>query len=210
MTTPEPKPVSEVPLVSNQPAPRRGNNLLLLFMLGCLATLIGGGVWFWLKSSRPQPAPHVTQWPRNNPHGEFPYGEDGGDYEGALARMQKLADALNSYREDPTMGGGVRWPSSLEELPMAGLLEQDFEFTGLLSGKPIVYQPEMPIGHDPARWVLCHDLEIGWRRQQGTGYAVNGPRAAAVVLADGSVKLLEGDELEMYGGLNLLTGAAPK
>lgn len=206
MTTPEPKPVSEVPLVSSQPAPRSGNNLLLLFMLGCLVAVAGGATWIWLDSNRPKHDPHVTQWPREGHPGEFDFGEAHGDYKAAQARMQKLADALLAYREGP-MGGGVRWPSSFEELQMAGLVEQDFDFTGLLSGKPIAFQPEMPIGHDPERWVLCHDIEIGWRRQQGTGYAMKGPRAAVVMLADGTVKLLEGDELELYGGLNQQVGA---
>jgi hypothetical protein len=206
VTEHEPKPVSPVPLVSNQPLPRRGNNLLLLFILACLVAVVGGGVWIWLDASRPEHDPHVTRWGREYSPDDFPYGDDKGDYQAAKAHMQKLADALNAYREGP-IGGGVRWPSQLDELQMAGLLEPEFEFGGLLSGKPIAYQPEMPIGHDPERWVLCHDIEIGWRRQQATGYAMKGPRAAVVMLADGTVKLLEGDELELYGGLNLQVGA---
>jgi hypothetical protein len=89
---------------------------------------------------------------------------------------------------------------------MAGMLEQDWNFNGMLSGEPVVYQPEMPIGHDPERWVICHDTELGRRRTQ-SGYTTTAPLAAVVILADGSVKLIEGNELLTYGGLNLGIGA---
>jgi hypothetical protein len=65
----------------------------------------------------------------------------------------------------------------------------------------------MPIGHDPERWVMCYDVEIGWHRRAATGYSVNGPIAAAVILGDGTVKLIEGDDLEKYGGLNFQVDA---
>jgi hypothetical protein len=65
----------------------------------------------------------------------------------------------------------------------------------------------MPIGHDPERWVLCHDIEIGQRRNAQTGFSRRGPRAAAVILFDGTVRLIEGDALETFGGLNVTIGA---
>ncbi|MCA8915203.1 MAG: hypothetical protein KDB90_07315 [Planctomycetes bacterium] len=205
MTEPAPKPVSEVPLVS-APQPRRGNNLVLLFMLGCLMALVTGGVLYWIDATRVPPDPHVTQWPRDIPPDNFHMPRPKGDYDAAVAHMRTLADAMNEYH-DGSLGGGVRWPAALDELQMAGLLPADFDLRGALSGEPIVYQPQMPIGHDPERWVMCYDVEIGWHRQATTGYAINGPIAAAVILADGSVKLIEGDDLEKYGGLNFQVGA---
>ncbi|MCB9895472.1 MAG: hypothetical protein H6839_13575 [Planctomycetes bacterium] len=206
MTEQAPKPVSEVPLLSAQPAPRRGNNLLLLFMLACLTALVTGGVLYWIGINRVPPDPHVTQWPQDIPPDNFHMPRSKSDYDAALAHMQVLADAMVEYH-DGSSGGGVRWPSALDELQMSGLLAQDYDLRGLLSGEPIVYQPQMPIGHDPERWVMCYDVEIGWHRQPTTGYAINGPIAAAVILGDGTVKLIEGEDLEKYGGLNFQVGA---
>jgi hypothetical protein len=195
------KQVSEVALTSSMPQ-RRGNNLLLLFILGCTMAVVTGLTLYWLDAGKPAPDNHVTRWPAETP--PDPCGARQGDYEEAVAHMRELAAALLQYREG-SMGGGVRWPGGLDELQMAGMLEADWDFSGVLSGQPIVYQPEMPIGHDPERWVMCHDIELGRRRTQ-TGFAFMGPRAAAVILGDGSVKLIEGDDLLTYGGLNLGAG----
>jgi hypothetical protein len=196
------KQVSETPLISSAPQ-RRGNNLLLLFLLACLVAIVTGGTLYWLDASHESPDTHVTRWPRDVP--PDPEQERKGDYDEALKRMQTIANALLEYRDGP--GGRVRWPDNLNVLVDAGLLPADFNFRGELSGEIVVFQPEMPIGHDPERWVLCHDVEIGRRRNMQNGYVSIGPRAAAVILADGSVKLIEGDELETYGGLNLAVNA---
>lgn len=201
MTAPH-KQVSEAALTSSAP-PRRGNNLLMLFILGCLVAVVTGITLYWLDASKPGPETHVTQWPRDIP--PDPNGNTPGDYEAALAHMHELATALLAYREG-SMGGGVRWPGAMDELQMAGLLEPRWNYTGVLSGRPIVYQPEMPIGHDPERWVICHDIELSRRRTQ-TGYSVLTPSAAVVILADGSVKLIEGEDLLTYGGLSHDAGA---
>ena len=198
MSEPE-QPVSEVPLESAAPTPR-GRNLVYLVILAFMASSVAAAALWWLDSNRRSPDHHTTKWP--NYHDEDYYRVDAGDYDGAVARMQKLADALLQYREGPE-GGGVRWPNELAELQMFGVLEPDFDMVGTLSGEPIVYQPDMPVSYDPARWVLCHDIEIGWRMVGNTGYRTKGPRAAAVVLADGTVKLLLDEELDQYGGLNL-------
>ena len=203
MTEPEHQ-VSEEPLTSSAPAPR-GNNLLLLFILLCMVVSVAGGAIWWIERNRQQPDPHITQWPGHHPE-DF-YRVEEGDYKEAEARMQKLAEALLEYRQGPE-GGGVRWPNELGELQMFGMLEPDFDMIGVLSGEQIVYQRDMPINHDPSRWVLCHDIEIGWRASGNTGYRTKGPRAAAVILADGTVKLLKDDELEQYGGLNLHVDSA--
>jgi len=199
----QPKQVSSVPLVTSQPLPRGRNNLLLLFLLGCTIALAGGGTWYWLRQSSPSPDNHVTQWPREVPPDPFRAPE--AEYEAALAHMSRVAEALIRYRE--TAGGGVRWPQTLEELQYFELLPPDFDFSGRLSGMPLVYQPDMPLNFDPGRYVLCHDIEIGQRRNPQTGYTRRGPRAAAAILADGTVKLIEGDDLEVYAGLNVTLGA---
>jgi hypothetical protein len=196
------KQVSEVPLTAAAPV-RRGSNLLMLFILGCLMAVVTGITLYWLDANKPDPDPHVTQWPR-----EIPPDTDHrtqGDYDAALAHMQQLANALLQYRDGPN-GGGVRWPDDFPVLQDAGMLDANWNFNGVLSGQRIAYQPEMPIGHDPERWVMCHDVEMG-RYRTNAGYAAMGPRAAAVILADGTVKLIEGDELETYGGLNLAVSA---
>lgn len=203
MTEPA-KQVSQVPLESASSSPR-GNNLIYLVILLFTASTVAAGALWWIEKNKREADPHTTQWP--HPHPDDYYRVDEGDYDAAVARMQKLADALKQYRQGPE-GGGVRWPNDLAELQMFGLLEPEFDLTGVLSGKAVVYQPEMPLSHDPSRWVLCHDIEIGWRMVGNTGYRNKGPRAAAVILADGSVKLLRNEELEHYGGLNLQVESA--
>jgi hypothetical protein len=191
-----------VPLIAAAPA-HRGNNLILLFILGCLVAVVTGLTLYWLDASKPEPDPHVTQWPRDiEPD---PNRTPEGDYDEAVAHMQQLATALCQYRDGPD-GGGIRWPDNFEVLQMAGMLEAGWNFNGVLSGQPIVYQPEMPIGHDPERWVMCHDVELA-RRRTNSGFTTLAPRAAAVILADGTVKLIEGEDLEIYGGLNLAVSA---
>jgi hypothetical protein len=196
------KQVSDVPLIAAGPT-RRGNNLLLLFILGCLVAVVTGLTLYWLDLSKPEPDTHVTQWPREIPLD--PERRSQGDYDAAIAHMQQLAAALLQYRDGPN-GGGVRWPDDFRVLQDAGVLEAGWDFNGVLSGQPIIYQPEMPIGHDPERWVMCHDVEMA-RYRTNSGYTTRGPRAAVVILADGTVKLIEGDDLETYGGLNLAVSA---
>jgi hypothetical protein len=50
---------------------------------------------------------------------------------------------------------------------------------------------------DPARWALCSDVEPAQRTYRGS----RPPFHAVVLLADGSVRVLQGDELQKIGGL---------
>lgn len=204
MTEPE-KQVSEVPLEPEAPR-ARGNSLVYVVIFLFTASCIGAGAIWWIEKNKREVEHHTTAWP--NYHDDDYYEVDRGDYDAAVAHMQKLADAMNDYRQDPAGGGGVRWPNDFSELQMLGMLEPDFSLVGKLSGEAIVYQPDMPINHDPSRWVLCHDVEVGWRAAGTTGYRSRGPRAAAVILGDGTVKLLQNEELEQYGGLNLMMDSA--
>lgn len=192
--------VSEVPLESNHPPKRPGQGILLLFILTCMIAAVLTSVWFFILPQRAEPEPnHVTQWP----HGfeVEPWASHQADYDAALAKMRKLADALLAYRD--SHGGGVRWPMALEDLQYVGLLAADFEFDGLLSGAALVYQPEMPPTHDPARWAMVHDTEVGWVRSQMQPRPYRGIRAVAAIMADGEVKLIDGEDIGMYGGLNV-------
>jgi hypothetical protein len=200
----EQKQVSEVPLQANTPAPRRGGNLLFLAILLGLVACASVGALLWVNAQRVDvDENYQAKWPHDVP----PYRNhrSSADYDKARKHMQVLADALMKYHEGP-MGGGIRWPAGVEDLRATGMLDEDYDSTGLLSGRPIIYQPEMPIGQDPERWVMCQDVEIGWIRAQN-GYRVKGPRGAVVILGDGSVKVLKQGELQNYAGLNLLHSA---
>lgn len=194
MTEPH-KQVSEVPLTVAQQ--KRGGNLLTFLILCVLIASVSVGTYFWLDPFKRADNFHHTQWPNGMP--EDHYQPDPGHSE-AVARMQVLADALLQYRDGP-LGSGMRWPMSLDELTTVGLLEPGTELNGLLSKQPLVFQPDAPIGQDPARWVICHDVELGWQRTR-TGLRVRAPVAAVVILGDGSVKLLDAEEIDLYAGLN--------
>jgi hypothetical protein len=193
------KQVSEAPLEARRPTPR-GRHALGVLVLLCVAGMTAAVVWLVIL-------PHQGQRPRqieNHPPLDR-YGNPRVDHDGALERMHKVAAALESYRY--TMGGGVRWPGTLDELKYAGLIDADFDLTGLLSGELLVYQPQMPFGHDPERWVMVHDIEYGRVRSRGYG-ARHGIVSAVVILGDGTVCMLDGKDEEMYGGLTRRQEAA--
>ncbi|MCC7509929.1 MAG: hypothetical protein IT464_11255 [Planctomycetes bacterium] len=192
---PPAKQVSEVPLEAKQP--RRSSNLVLVFIMACLVTVVVGLVWvFVLPGPGTQPTREFAhEYPAD------PWQNPPTDRNAAIARLQTLADALLAYREGP-MGGGVRWPATLDELKFAGLLPEDFALAGLLSGRPLAYQPLMPMGHDPERWVMVADVETGWVRSRISRRASKGLVCAAVILGDGSVRMIEGEDANLYGGLN--------
>ncbi len=198
------QPVSEVPLEVQRPAPRRVPPVALLIALSGLIAGVTAGVWFLILPDRNPRPEHQTQWPGYLP--DDPYHNPSVDHDAALEHMKKVADAMLAFRDGP--GGGVRWPNSLDELRYSGVIEQDFSFTGPISGEPLVYHPDMPLGHDPARWVMVHDIEIGWVRSKARYYRTKGIRSAVAILGDGTVKLIEGDEIEFYAGLSLGPEAA--
>ncbi|MBK8206895.1 MAG: hypothetical protein IPK87_08925 [Planctomycetes bacterium] len=192
---PPAKQVSDVPLEAKQPP--RGNNLVFVFILACLVAVVSGLVWVFVLPGQ-----------SNKPEREFaheypvdPWQNPPTDRNAAIAHLQTLADALLAYREGP-MGGGVRWPATLDELKYAGLLPEDFALVGQLSGRPLAYQPTMPMGHDPERWVMVHDVETGWVRSRVNYRATKGLVCAAVILGDGTVRIIEGEDTNLYGGLN--------
>lgn len=195
---PEPaKQVSVIPLESRQEPPK-SRTLPALVITACVVAIMAGAVWVYMQSVDPSPPrpglpPTISHDPYRNP----PV-----DRKSATSRLQQLADALLAYREGP-LGGGVRWPGTLDELKFAGLLPEDFKFEGELSRAPLIYQPDMPMRHDPERWVMVQDAEIGWVRSRHQYRASRGMVCAAVILGDGTVKLIEGDELQLYGGLHV-------
>lgn len=191
------KQVSVIPLESRQPPPR-SRTLPALLITALVAAATAGVVWAYVLSMD-TPAQRVSEHP---PRFEDPYSNPPTDRGTAQGRLQQLAEALLAYREGP-MGGGVRWPATLDELKYAGLLPEDFRFDGELSGLPLVYQPDMPLRHDPERWVMVQDAEVGWVRSRNQYRPSRGMVCAAVILGDGTVKLLEGDELQLYGGLHI-------
>ncbi len=192
---PPAKQVSEVALEAKQPT--RGNNLVLVFILACLVVAVCGLVWmFVLPGQDAKPGREFAhEFPAD------PWQNPPTDRNAAVAHLQTLADAMLAYREGP-MGGGVRWPATLDELKYAGLLPEDFALAGLLSGQSLAYQPMMPMGHDPERWVMVHDVEIGWVRSRVSRRAFKGMVCAAVILGDGSVRIIEGEDTNLYGGMN--------
>lgn len=172
----------------------RSSSFLALFALATFLAL-GAATASWiihdLRAPRPQP-----------PHPDI--HEEGvslrsADKEESLARMQALADALLAYRE--RLGGGLRWPSSLDELKLTGFLPEEFDLRGPISRALLAYQPDMPPSYDPGLWVLVHDRLEG--RAVGRGRAVHKATLGAVVMfADGSVRFLDEKEVTQYGGLS--------
>lgn len=198
MSDDDAKQVSKEPVVSNAPR-QSGGNLLTLVILFSMIGAVTTATLILLDPFAESPDSHVTQWPEYRHHEDFQRNASNCDE--AVANMTILSEALVAYRED--FGGNLNWPANLDELEYAGLLREDFRRSGVLSDKPIVYNPEMPMGHDPSRWVIAHDTEIGWQRRMNSRYATKSPRASVVILGDGTVKLLKGDELTNYGGLNV-------
>jgi hypothetical protein len=190
-----PKPrVSEIPLTSVRPKQSRFVvSLLVVFFFSAVAC----ASWIVYDLTR-VPVRYGEGEPPDINQDEPPRSRE---KHSSLARMQRLAEALLSYRNQ--VGGGLRWPSGLSELEEVGLLPVDFDFRGPLSDRPIVYSPHMPPSHDPALWVLAHDRLYGRRAGgRGMGRYVNGVVGAVVIFGDGSVRYLDEKEVTQYGGLS--------
>ncbi|KAA0208646.1 hypothetical protein EDM80_15350 [bacterium] len=175
------------------PQASRSSSFLALFALAAFLAM-GAATAAWIIHDLREPRPS------HPPH----FHEEGSelrlaDKEESLARVQALADALLAYRE--RLGGGLRWPSSLEELKQTGFLPDDFDLRGPISQAPLAYQPDMPPSYDPGLWVLVHDRLEG--RAAGRGRLVQKATLGAVVMfADGSVRFLDEKEVTQYGGLS--------
>lgn len=195
-----PTPQPEVSAVALEAAtPRVAGNWRWLILMGLLMVVAGVCAFLWMDPFARGNNNHRTQWPkeadRDLPPGHREYDERG------LAQMRQLADALLRYRE--AEGGGVRWPTELAELTYAGILPHDHDFAGAITGQPIVFQPEVAAGVDPARWIMCADVQYGWTRARNSGRRVRALIVAAVVLGDGTARLLVADEAQQYVGLPL-------
>jgi hypothetical protein len=194
MQTPQPKvsPVAlEVPVIKGR------SNWRWLILMGLLMTVAGICAFLWMDPFGRRNNPHETQWPRERDE-ITAEGLREQDQRG-LEQMQALADALLRYREQE--GGGVRWPTELAELTYAGILPAEHDFRGAITGQPITYQPDPAPGVDPARWVMCADVQQGWTRSRNTGRRVKTLLVAAVVLGDGTARLISADEAQQYVGL---------
>lgn len=157
----------------------------LLLVGACALT-----VWVWLRDVQPHSARRERERHHEDDTPPVPRGE-------SEAHLRQVAQALLAYRDQ--LGGGVRWPHSLQELEDMQLLPEGCELTGVISRRPLGYHADMPAGHDPGRWVLCVDAEVGWRRVRGSPYPVRGVRTAVVILGDGTVTTLGEDDIDRYG-----------
>lgn len=182
----------------NAPAPKPPHKMpwRVIALIGFVAG-VGTAVSliYWNPFKREVPH-HRTQFPSGYDFDDPPLLAD---MTAARGRMDAIAEALNRYRDQH--GDGVRWPMSLDDLFLLGLLPEGFDLTGVLSGRPVSYAPDMPAGRDPSRWAICSDVELGWRRVSGRYGAVRVPRVALVILADGAVRELRDDEIDTVGGL---------
>lgn len=159
----------------------------LLLGLGAGAGLI------WWHSARTNQAPPVH--PRDRQEADF---ETGAGTDTARRRMEALAVALRRYRVE--VGDNVRWPVELEDLKHLGLIAEDFSYMGELSRRPLTWSPDFPAGHDPSRWAICCDVQMGRRYDRRRGMA-RAPIAAVVITGDGEVRVLETEDLDSVGGL---------
>lgn len=188
-------------LMVRKPASQRSVLLAALFAV----SLVGASVAVWYFGARgPETAgksPVVTPDPFNARE-EF----RNKSRDESLDRLKKVGQALTDYRD--RFGGGLRWPTDLEELSACGLLDAKFEYTGPLSGEPMVYQPELPVGQSPESWVMVADILIEPREREvflRPGMRDRGaPRisAAVVILGDGTVRALDSSEIGQYAGFN--------
>lgn len=171
------------------PRPDRRNLRAAVYTV-LLAGACALGVWVWLRDAKPFSARHERETRHEDAEPPVPRAE-------SQAHLRVVAQALAAYRDQ--FGGGVRWPGSLQELADMQLLPEGCELKGLISRRPLCYHADMPAGHDPGRWVLCADAEIGWRRVRGNPYPVRGVRTAVVILGDGTVATLGEEDIDRYG-----------
>lgn len=186
-----PQMISLVPLEAQKP---RSGNWALVVLLFFLAGGVISGVWVVYEVARQR----STREHDTGLH-EFEEPSHAAEKTDSESKMRELGDALFRYRDQ--LGGGLRLPDRLEELTETELLPRDFSFRGPLSGKPIVYRPEIPPAQEPALWVLAHDRLYGRRpNPRGYGYS-QGLIGAVVLFGDGSVRFLDEREVTQFGGL---------
>jgi hypothetical protein len=184
--------ISIVPLEARKPP---SGQWALVVLLAFIAAGIACGAWvvYEVASERRNPASDSTL-------GDFEEPSHTAEKEASLAQFKKISEALFRYRDQ--MGGGVRFPDQLADLTEIEILPRGYDFRGPLSGKPVVYRPEMPPSQDPALWVLAHDRLYGRRANpRGYGYS-QGLIGAMVLFGDGSVRFLDDKEVMQFGGLN--------
>jgi hypothetical protein len=188
MSAPDAQPAQPPETPTSRPRAQLWTNLIILFLLVGVA----GGLWlvWW----RPDPL-RDPQFDRGGDYQPEDPTELRGTMLVAKQRMDKLAESMRNYREQ--FGDGVRWPMTLEDLKFVQLLPQEYELNGVLSRRPLTYAPEVPAGFDPTRWAICCDVEPAQRSYRGA----RAPGAAVVILGDGSVRVLQGDELTKIGGI---------
>lgn len=153
---------------------------------------IGGGAIWWIEAQDQRGLP-PRDYQQPDAEGELARGT-----EAAQAHMETIAEAMRRYRAE--FGDNVRWPVILDDLKQLRLLEPDFNFIGLLSRRPVAYSPDLPLGHDPARWAICCDVQVGWRYERRRG-SVRAPVGAVVIMGDGQVRTLGPEDLDSVGGL---------
>ena len=166
--------------------------VVLLVAATALGATAAAAYVSWQESRRPPP-----------PHPRGPYSEGmenpAGAIESARKHMEELAEAVIEYRAQ--FGDHTRWPAALEDLKNLRLIRADFEFSGVLSGRPLSWMPQMPPGHEHARWAMCCDVRVGWRFDPRRHGSVRAPLSAVVILGDGSVRVLGAHEMDSVGGL---------
>jgi hypothetical protein len=191
----EQKPVQTISLVPLEAKkPPSGQWVFVVLLLFLAAGLISA-VWMAYQVAQQRNSHESeTGW-----H-EFEEPSHSAEKTDSQRQMREISEALFRYRDQ--MGGGLRLPERLDELTEVELLPRDYSFRGPLSGKPIVYRPEIPPSQDPALWVLAHDRLYG-RRPNPRGYGqTQGLIGAMVLFGDGSVRFLDEREVSQFGGLN--------
>ncbi|MHC4840007.1 MAG: hypothetical protein ACYTDT_03460 [Planctomycetota bacterium] len=165
----------------------------IVVVFGCVAIVLSFGNPFRVDPNPPHPEPPQPPRPPYLIHGK------------SLKKMEKIATALRTYRND--QGGGARFPMTLEELSMLQILPHDFDYSGPITGQQMPYDPMIPPTEDPSTWVICLDAQVN-SGYNNYGREVKEVEVAAVILGDGTAKILTEQELKGYGGLDRYLGFA--
>ncbi len=177
----------------------RGNIIWLVLVVACCFTT-AVAVWVYYDT-RQQPDPHTTKWPHR-----FEYEDptpDKADLDASQKRMSRVRDAIQRYQRDL---GETYYPETLNELVAMDYVEPD-DLRGVLSGREILYSPDVPVEENPSRWVVACDARWGNQRMEGRYRSVRVVVAATVLLANGDVRTLGMEEIDRYAGLQLMLDA---